>query len=468
MKSKTGKKIFVILVSLMIFAALMPITALATESNEPTRADRLTIEPSTAEMDMLEAEGWKWNPSNNGGTLTLKDFYAKITETSDIYNYAIHFKGFSSGADIIVKFEGTNVLETQIDNKSGCLINASSGNLTLEGASNATLKCVAPGKGGSSEVFAFFANNLYIKSGNIESNVGLCLVDREINISGGSVTVNAEKVPSSDGIYTIWGPVNISGGKVYIHGARNGIFVAGNSAKPGDSLAVNITGGDVTAIADNPGQGEWGYGISSPNILIETEGKMNVYGSHIAIFSPVSTNGETRTISILKAGRGSAFGISSDSPYEIVYVNGAGGGTSTAIVTINPADYTDVDAAIDAANKLNPDLYKNYEIVPQAIDKVEKDLTLIYQAKVDDMAEAINDAISKLEYKDTESSASTPAESSPTSGGDSSSGNTANGDSAAETGDYSNAMIYLTLLALSATGILGAVFLQKRKKQSEK
>ena len=401
MKVKMGKKVLPLLLSLLLLAGLVPTTVFAAEPATPTRTEQLTIEPTTEATDKLDSEGWEWKPSNDGGTLTLKDFYLKISETSDTSNYGIRFKGFSSDNNIIIKFEGNNIFETDVQ-KTVYMISGGSANLILQGASESTLKVSINNNEVSIRGAAFSGNSLAVESGTIESNIDLCLVDRGVTISGGKVTVEAKDVPSSDGIYTVWGPVNISGGDVYLHAARDGIFVAGNNAKAGDPLSVNITGGNVTVIADNPGEGEWGYGIYAPNFLIETEGKVNVYGSDIAIFSTASTNGETRTISILKVGMGSRFENSPDSPYNIVHVNGAGGGTSTATTTINPADYTAVDAAENRANALNPDVYSNFSVVTAALNAVDKTKNLLEQDEVNAMAQAINNAIAALQYKDAD------------------------------------------------------------------
>ena len=68
-------------------------------------------------------------------------------------------------------------------------------------------------------------------------------------------------------------------------------------------------------------------------------------------------------------------------------------------LTLKPADYSKVDAAIDKANKLKPEEYKNFEIVTEAIAAVERDLDITKQVEVDKMAQDILDAIDKLEVK---------------------------------------------------------------------
>ena len=67
-----------------------------------------------------------------------------------------------------------------------------------------------------------------------------------------------------------------------------------------------------------------------------------------------------------------------------------------------PANYTDVDAAITAANAIDSSLYSNYADVETAIGKVDRSKSKAEQAKVDAMAKAIKDAIAALQYKDAD------------------------------------------------------------------
>ena len=66
------------------------------------------------------------------------------------------------------------------------------------------------------------------------------------------------------------------------------------------------------------------------------------------------------------------------------------------------ADYTKVDEAIAKANALNRDEYKDFTAVEAAIGAVVRDKKLPEQAEVDAMAQAIEDAITALEYKEAD------------------------------------------------------------------
>lgn len=68
-------------------------------------------------------------------------------------------------------------------------------------------------------------------------------------------------------------------------------------------------------------------------------------------------------------------------------------------MTYAGADYTDVDAAIKRANSLNKDNYKDFSKVEDAINAVNRDKDITQQDTVYGYADAINEAIDQLEYK---------------------------------------------------------------------
>ena len=68
-------------------------------------------------------------------------------------------------------------------------------------------------------------------------------------------------------------------------------------------------------------------------------------------------------------------------------------------MTYAGADYTDVDAAIKRANSLNKDNYKDFSKVEEAINAVNRDKDITEQEVVNGYAKAINEAIDQLEYK---------------------------------------------------------------------
>ena len=67
-----------------------------------------------------------------------------------------------------------------------------------------------------------------------------------------------------------------------------------------------------------------------------------------------------------------------------------------------PADYTAVDAAIARATALDSSLYTNYSAVKDSINSVDRAKSKAQQTEVDAMAQAIEDAIAALQYKDAD------------------------------------------------------------------
>ena len=73
-----------------------------------------------------------------------------------------------------------------------------------------------------------------------------------------------------------------------------------------------------------------------------------------------------------------------------------------AALQYKDADYTKVDAAIAKANALNKDNYKDFTGVEAAVNAVVRDKNITEQTEVDAMAKAIEDAIAALQYKDAD------------------------------------------------------------------
>lgn len=99
-------------------------------------------------------------------------------------------------------------------------------------------------------------------------------------------------------------------------------------------------------------------------------------------------------------------------------------------LSIKPADYSAVDAAIAKAKALNKDEYKDFSAVDAAINAVVRGKTLREQAAVDAMAKAIEDAIAALEKKPVTMAVQLP-----------------------QTGDDSNLALWTALLLVSGAAI---------------
>ena len=66
------------------------------------------------------------------------------------------------------------------------------------------------------------------------------------------------------------------------------------------------------------------------------------------------------------------------------------------------ADYSAVDAAIAAAKAIDSNLYSNYAVVEKAIAAVDRTKSKAEQSEVDAMADAITAAVKALTYKDAD------------------------------------------------------------------
>ena len=407
MKTKIGKRVLPILLSLALLIGLMPVTAFAAESSTPTRTTTLDLSQYTETTDMLDTEGWKWEPRADGGTLTLKDCHIRTNKRP-----VLVFPGGPDNYNVEIKLIGNNVLETTAF-VGGSLVTDSYAlvtlNLTITGEEDASLACLVPypekfDVEPASYPYIFAAQNFTLKSGNVYVNTTFGVIDKDISIEGGSLTVEANRnlmdqmyKDSTDGLYSREGDVTISGGTVTIDVGRNGIFIPGTYASADAGQAVRITGGNVTIKAGHANNSQNCIGVAAKNIYIDTEDPIEIYGRDTAL-AIWFTGGEAE---ITKIGTEFSLSKSEESNFNLIYQRDP----DTNPITICDANYDGVDAAIQTANKLNSDLYKDFSAVTGAINKVERNKTALEQPEVSAMAKAIEDAIAALQYKDADYSA---------------------------------------------------------------
>ena len=126
------------------------------------------------------------------------------------------------------------------------------------------------------------------------------------------------------------------------------------------------------------------------------------------------------------------------------------------------ADYTKVDAAIAKANALNKGNYKDFSGVETAVKAVVRDKNITEQSEVDAMAKAIEDAIAALQYKDADKTTPAPAA-------------TATPAPAAtvtpqytipQTGDTSNPALLVVLMLVSGSAAIGTAVVASKKKHN--
>ena len=76
------KKLLCGLLAAALMLCALPAAALAEGAPaQPTRTERLEITAETPLTDELDTEGWKWEPSGNGGTLTLQNCYIQVNSS---------------------------------------------------------------------------------------------------------------------------------------------------------------------------------------------------------------------------------------------------------------------------------------------------------------------------------------------------------------------------------------------------
>lgn len=125
---------------------------------------------------------------------------------------------------------------------------------------------------------------------------------------------------------------------------------------------------------------------------------------------------------------------------------------------VKEADYSKVDRAIAKANALNPKDYKDFSGVEKAIKAVVRGLDITEQAKVDKMAESIENAIAalvKVDIKPTEpNKPSEPSENDEKP-------NDLN-DKYVQTGDTTNGVVWILLVLGAATILIGCTCKKKQ------
>lgn len=111
-----------------------------------------------------------------------------------------------------------------------------------------------------------------------------------------------------------------------------------------------------------------------------------------------------------------------------------------AALKYKDADYSKVDEAIEKAEALNKEQYKDFSAVETAINAVVRGKNITEQGDVDAMAKAINDAISSLEKKTNSNNSDIP-----------------------QTGDTVKVGMWAALLLASCGAVIGTTVYNKKK-----
>lgn len=134
------------------------------------------------------------------------------------------------------------------------------------------------------------------------------------------------------------------------------------------------------------------------------------------------------------------------------------------------ADYTKVDAAIDKANALKKEEYKDFSGVETAVNDVARDKNITEQSEVDAMAQAIEDAIAALQYKDADKTTPAPAATAtpaPVATATPAPAATATPQyTIPQTGDTSNPALLVVLMLVSGSAAIGTAVVASKKKHN--
>lgn len=170
-RSKGDKKntlrVYAMLTALLLVLFGIP-SALA--AGTPTRTENLDLTALTVPEDHLADEGWKWEPTQEGGILTLRNFYQKCQHNN---RGMISVKG-----KITLVLEGENVLETTSNLYQPLVTfpNGENADWTIrESEAGGSLTLKMPEGVGEQRYYpyGFFADHFVVESGTIHSEMVL-------------------------------------------------------------------------------------------------------------------------------------------------------------------------------------------------------------------------------------------------------------------------------------------------------
>ena len=170
---------------------------------------------------------------------------------------------------------------------------------------------------------------------------------------------------------------------------------------------TDFTDNDIlVSLQNNASQGVvWVEGIEHPTFSWDLTNRLADYTAVNAALDKVPQDISVytdETVSVLKQAIDSV--DTSLSAAEQSKVDAMAQAIEDAIAALKykDADYTKVDEAIAKANALNKDNYKDFSAVETAVNAVVRDKNITEQSEVDAMAKAIEDAIAALQYKDAD------------------------------------------------------------------
>ena len=190
----------------------------------------------TATEDHLSNEGWKWEPTADGGTLTLRGFHMKADHATPYPHALIQGKG-----NVVIVLEGENVIETTSSWYWPLLSgDGKTVNWTIrEGEKGSSLEFKMPESTAKNHLpYGMAGEKVTIESGTIRAKMILSMSD-SFEMTGGTVIIDGTR--SGAAIETMKDDAILTGGKLKITGGNPILYLNGN---------LNISGG--TRAASSP------------------------------------------------------------------------------------------------------------------------------------------------------------------------------------------------------------------------
>lgn len=370
MKKKITKLLSVIM-SVVLMISVLSVASFAADEIVK-RTETLDLNGEAFASDCAnEAEGWSWDADTLTLTLNNADF-----DTGDKNAIAL-----IKDKKVTVNMVGESTIST-MGNGLAFSRGFNNGSVLFNG--DGILNVNYEGNTGSMDVGSFT-----IESGTLNIKGGAVFVLNSVKIKGGTINIDTLDCMSTngqglDGFYILDDGAEITGGTVDIKAERCAFFVVGNSDY--DSFNADkglvIKGGDVTLYGAMAAS--WVGYIEGRETVIETTGTVTIKGSEGGI-GLYCGNG---SIDIRKGIINNPDNLAIDKLFRDP--NG------TAKVAL--ADYSAVDAALA---KIPEDLSQYTEesvaAIQAAVDAVDRELTVLDQAKVDGYVAEIETALEGLE-----------------------------------------------------------------------
>ena len=249
-----------------------------------TRTTRIDLSTMTTAEDHLSDEGWKWEPTADGGTLTLRDFYMRASHKEEYAHALIEGKG-----NIVIVLEGENVIETT---SSWCWALLSGERKPVrwtirEGEKSGSLEFKMPEPESTAKNFPYgmSGKKVTIESGTIRANMELSMSD-SFEMTGGTVIIDGTRSEPAietmkPAIETMKDDAILTGGKLKITEGDYGISARCMDNWPPEKRKIVIDGADVEIKSDVCAL------IGNP--ILYLNGNLNISGGTRAASSPIQT-----------------------------------------------------------------------------------------------------------------------------------------------------------------------------------